>query len=193
MAPGFATMIGGRSQPGTMVKLFSFLIDKARVPITLELEGETRPVALPEVEPLALEATREVEPLAEPTQSEHRVPLLALAYGRSGDKGDHSNIGVVAREPRFFPLIDAALTREAVATHLAHLLDPTRGRVRRYVLPGTHALNFVLEHALGGGGIASLRPDPQGKAHAQQLLAFEVPVPRAIYDELRQDHAGGAQ
>jgi hypothetical protein len=66
------------------------------------------------------------------------------------------------------------------------LLDPQRAVVRRYELPGCHGWNFVLEHALGGGGVASLRADPQGKAHAQQLLAFELPVPEPIYSELRQ-------
>jgi hypothetical protein len=68
---------------------------------------------------------------------------------------------------------------------MAHVLDPARGRVTRYALPGCHGFNFLLEHALGGGGVASLRSDPQGKAFAQQLLAFEVPVPEALYRELR--------
>jgi hypothetical protein len=67
---------------------------------------------------------------------------------------------------------------------MAHVLDPERGRVRRYALPGARGWNFLLENSLGGGGVASLRADPQGKAHAQQLLAFPVEVPRAVYDEL---------
>jgi hypothetical protein len=120
------------------------------------------------------------------------VPLIRLARGRSGDKGDHSNIGILAREPRFVPLIAAALTAQAVQRHLAHLIDPQRGKVTRFALPGCHGWNFLLEHSLGGGGIASLRPDPQGKAHAQQLLAFEVPVPQSLYDELQHDHSAGA-
>jgi hypothetical protein len=81
-------------------------------------------------------------------------------------------------------LIGAALTESAVAKHMAHLLDPQRGRVRRHWLPGCQGWNFLLEASLGGGGIASLRADPQGKAHAQQLLGFEVPVPKSLYDEL---------
>jgi hypothetical protein len=67
---------------------------------------------------------------------------------------------------------------------MAHVLDPERGRVTRFALPGCHGWNFLLENSLGGGGVASLRADPQGKAHAQQLLAFEVPAPRALCDEL---------
>jgi hypothetical protein len=191
MAPGFATLVGGQSQPANMVRLFSFLIDKTRVPAELDLDGERRPVVLPAV-PLG-EADAEPRPRDEPTYpaftSELRVPLIALARGRSGDKGNHSNIGILAREPRFVPYIGAALSADAVADHLAHLLDPVHGRVTRYVLPACDGWNFLLENSLGGGGVASLRPDPQGKAHAQQLLAFEVPVPKAIYDELRASAA----
>jgi hypothetical protein len=106
------------------------------------------------------------------------LPLIELALARSGDKGDSANIGVIARRPDYLPWLRAALTEQAVAEYFAHVLDPRRGRVRRYELPGIHALNFVLEHALGGGGVASLRADPQGKALAQQLLEFPVPVPR---------------
>jgi hypothetical protein len=83
------------------------------------------------------------------------------------------------------PLIAAWVTAEAVATHLAHVLDPVRGRVTRYSLPGCNGWNFLLEHALGGGGVASLRADPQGKAFAQQLLAFEIPVPEELFRQLQ--------
>ncbi len=116
-----------------------------------------------------------------------RLPLIRLAHGRSGDKGDHANIGILARDPAYVPYIGAALTEAAVAAFMAHVLDPERGRVTRWALPGCHGFNFLLEHSLGGGGIASLRADPQGKAFAQQLLAFEVPVPRRLHEELRGD------
>jgi hypothetical protein len=186
MAPGFATLVGGQPDPATMIKLFSFLIQKSRVPARVELEGQVQEVAAPVFEgaPRAqvAEAAEPVQPL--PAANTHRVPLIQLAHGRSGDKGDHSNIGIIAREPRFVPLIAAALTADAVAKHMAHVLDPARGRVTRYALPGCHGWNFLLEHALGGGGVASLRADPQGKAFAQQLLAFEVPVPESIFREL---------
>jgi hypothetical protein len=67
-----------------------------------------------------------------------------------------------------------------VADWMRHTLDPEKGRVTRWALPGFHAFNFLLEHSLGGGGVASLRIDPQGKAFAQQLLEFPVPVPSAL-------------
>src|SRR5690606_2945510 len=102
-------------------------------------------------------------PPAAPPPTELTVALIELAHGRSGDKGDHSNIGIIARDPAFLPFIDAALTEEAVRRHMSHVLDPERGSVRRFFLPGCNAYNFLLEHSLGGGGVASLRADPQGK------------------------------
>jgi len=185
MAPGFATLIGGQAQPATMIKLFSFLIDKARVNAELDFDGRREPVAPAQLSFGAAEAvTVPPEPAYPAIASATRVPLIALAYGRSGDKGNHSNIGIIAREARFVPLIGAALTAEAVTRHMAHVLDRERGRVTRYALPGCNGWNFLLENSLGGGGVASLRADPQGKAHAQQLLAFEVPVPAELWKEI---------
>lgn len=190
MAPGFSTLIGGRPEPTHMVQLFSFLIDKHRVPAELDVDGVRTPCDAPPIaysQQSSSMPSEDTDPSYPPIQSEYRLPLIALAHGRSGDKGNHSNIGIIAREERFVPLIGAALTAQAVATHLAHLLDSPSSKVHRYTLPGCNGWNFLLENALGGGGIASLRPDPQGKAHAQQLLAFEVPVPAAIYEELRDE------
>jgi hypothetical protein len=112
------------------------------------------------------------------------VPLIRLAFGRSGDKGNNSNIGVLARKAAYAPYIRAALTESAVAKWFAHLFEGGKGRVERFDLPGTHAMNFLLHEALGGGGVASLRNDPQGKALAQQLLEFPIPVPAEIAKEL---------
>lgn len=184
MAPGFATLVGGRPQPLPMVKLFSFLIDKREVAAELDLDGERSASAASSVATGALVVEGPADAAYPPIDSACTLALYVLAHGRSGDKGNSSNIGILARQARFVPLIGAALTEQAVARHLAHLLDPSSGRVRRYALPGCHGWNFLLENSLGGGGIASLRADPQGKAHAQQLLAFPVPVPKALYDEL---------
>jgi hypothetical protein len=117
-------------------------------------------------------------PLPENTSTPTKeVPLVALAWGRSGDKGNNANIGILAREPDYLPYIRAALTEEAVARYFAHFLE---GRVERFDLPGVHGVNFLLHDVLGGGGMASLRNDPQGKTYAQMLLDFPVPVPDAI-------------
>ena len=103
------------------------------------------------------------------------VALIRVAWARSGDKGDTSNIGVIARRPEWLPLLRAQLTPEAVRQHLAHLVE---GEVVRHEVPGIHAFNFVCSRALGGGGMASLRNDPLGKGMGQILLDMPVRVPK---------------
>ena len=105
------------------------------------------------------------------------VPLIKLAFARSGDKGDHANIGVIARKPEYLPFIQNALTKDKVSEYFCHVL---KGEVECRNVPGGHGLNFLLKNSLGGGGMASLNIDPQGKAYAQQLLEFEIPVPHTI-------------
>ena len=112
-------------------------------------------------------------PLEDPVE----IPLVAIAHARSGDKGGDANIGVRARHPDFVSLLRDQLTEQRVAEWLAHRID---GAVRRYEVPGIQAFNFVLRDALGGGGISSLRFDPQGKAYAQQLLDLPVSLPAAM-------------
>ncbi|MGH8675605.1 MAG: AtuA-related protein, partial [Burkholderiales bacterium] len=113
----------------------------------------------------------------EPPTDAVTVPLIRIAHGRSGDKGDTSNVGIIARKPEYLPWIRGQVTAEAVRDYLAHL---DRGRVTRYSLPGINALNFVLEQALGGGGMASLRNDPLGKGMAQIVLAMPVRIPKDL-------------
>jgi hypothetical protein len=105
------------------------------------------------------------------------VPLARLAYARSGDKGDDSNIGVIARSEAYWPVLLRELTAERVREYFSHLVQ---GDVSRFELPGTGAVNFVLRRALGGGGSSSLRSDPLGKSYAQMLLDLEIPCPGEI-------------
>ena len=99
------------------------------------------------------------------------VPLARLAHTRSGDKGDTSNIGVIAREERYYPV----LVRELTAVRVKEFFGPlVRGGVERYELPNLGALNFVLREALDGGGTVSLRTDAQGKTMAAALLRMEI-------------------
>ncbi|MES0874181.1 acyclic terpene utilization AtuA family protein [Sinimarinibacterium thermocellulolyticum] len=182
MAPGFTGYFGGgRPEPHMIPKLFSTLVPKSAVPIEVVIGDERFSVAVAtEGGFIALpEAPESTTALAIDDAVE--VPLIRLALARSGDKGDHANIGVIAREPRFLPYIRAALTTAAVRRWFAHVLaGAEQGRVERWELPGSHSLNFLLYHALGGGGAGSLRTDPQGKAFAQMLLEFPVSVPRAL-------------
>ena len=161
-----------------MVRLYSFLLDKARIPVRVDV-GDGAPVDVPwtasaEV-PAAPVAPRDPEPASSPGPTV-RAPLSAIAYARSGDKGDLSNVAVMARRPDALALLRAQLTPARVKAWMAHLVD---GEVERFDWPGLHGMNFVMHQALGGGGVASLRFDPQGKAHAQILLDMPVDVPRA--------------
>ncbi len=112
--------------------------------------------------------------LAGDVEPQIEVPLVRLAWARSGDKGNTANIGVIARRPEWLPLLWARLTPQAVHAHLAHLVH---GPVERFHLPGISAMNFLLHDALDGGGPASRRMDPLGKGLAQMLLDMPVRVP----------------
>lgn len=185
MAPGLTGIVGGRPTVYPVIRLFSFLVDKSACALEIEINNERQPVTLPEV--AAFDAGQIASEAALPApvgSADATVPLIKLAVARSGDKGNHSNIGVMARKPEYLAWIAAALTEGAVAQWMQHVLDGQTGKVSRWHLPGSHSLNFLLENALGGGGVASLRIDPQGKAFAQQLLEFPVPVPRALADSL---------
>jgi hypothetical protein len=179
MAPGMTGIVGGRPKPSPVVKLFSLLVDKSKVNVELDIDGQRHPVAIPHGQALGLPAPVAAGNTAVHSGDEISVPLVDLAYARSGDKGNHSNIGVIARKPEYLPWIRAALTESAVAEYMQHVLSPD-SVVKRYELTGLHALNLMLENALGGGGMASLRIDPQGKAFAQQLLDMPVLIPAAL-------------
>jgi hypothetical protein len=165
-----------------MIRLFSFLLDKAAVPIVVRVDGE---VIAANVDPgdaaavtMGAPALSSKDPAAAVTPAQGvLLPLRRIAWGRSGDKGDSANIGLIARRPEFAALIREQVTPQRVAQYFAHYL---KGHVTRWELPGIHAFNFLLTNVLGGGGIASLRYDPQGKAYASMLLDLPVRVPDAL-------------
>ncbi len=100
-----------------------------------------------------------------------KVPLSRIAHTRSGDKGDTCNIGVIALEERYYPILVREVTPERVKQHFGDLVQ---GEVERFELPNLGALNFLLHQALGGGGTVSLRTDAQGKTFGAALLAMEI-------------------
>ncbi len=108
-----------------------------------------------------------------------KVHLLKIAHGRSGDKGNASNVGIIARHPEIYPFLKEVLTEEIVKEHMKHVC---KGKVERFELPNIGALNFLLYESLGGGGTVSLKLDAQGKTHASQLLRMEVEVPQHLLD-----------
>jgi len=99
--------------------------------------------------------------------------LGEIAHTRSGDKGDTSNIGVIALRPEYYPAILREVTPERVKAFFGDLV---KGKVERFELPNLHAVNLLLHEALGGGGTVSLRIDAQGKTYGAAILRMEIDV-----------------
>ena len=175
-APG-TTGSGGRPDVAPLIRQFSFLIDKPRLCAAFVADGVRSEVPVPAGAAATPAAPLQIAASPAAAAGETEVALVAIAHGRSGDKGDISNIGIVARSDAAWHFLRAWLTPERVARYMAFAV---KGRVTRHELPGIHALNFVCEEALGGGGMASMRNDPLGKGMAQILLSMPVTVPRAL-------------
>jgi hypothetical protein len=175
-APGTTGIYSGRPKPTPVVRLFTFFIEKTVLPPPRVTVGSsaTFDVAIPPGFQI-IQAPSQDTPTATPsTEPQVEIELLRLAWARSGDKGNSSNIAIIARQPEYLDCIRAALTPERMAQHFA---GTVYGKVERYDAPGLHALNFLLSDALGGGGMASRRIDPQGKAYGQRALEMKIPVP----------------
>ncbi|MFK7974671.1 MAG: acyclic terpene utilization AtuA family protein [Halioglobus sp.] len=184
--PGLSGFAGSRPSPSPVVRLFSCLVPKADVSVAIEMEGKTTPCAEAfGAEFDAASLPRPTIPTAQERENMVELPLIALAWGRSGDKGDKANVGIISRDPRCLPYICASLTEEVVTERFEHFLaDTAPGNVERFLMPGSNAINFLLHDVLGGGGVASIRNDPQGKGYAQLLLAAPIRLPNAIAETL---------
>ncbi len=182
-SPGTTGSGGGRPSVSPLIQPLSFTVERnavepivrvservLAVPLAPAVAAATAPPALPEPVPLPTGDADSVP-----------VPLIHLAWARSGDKGDTSNIGLIARRPEWLPLLWSALTPDAVHGWLGHMVD---GRIERFHLPGLSALNLVLHAALDGGGPLSLRIDPLGKGMAQMLLEMPIAVPPSVAAEI---------
>jgi hypothetical protein len=183
VAQGIAGMFGGRPRVAPAIEVYSLLVEKSRLRPRLWLEGEEVAVAVAHGSPEPLAASPK---LAEPAgaagpprpERTYTVPLQRLAYGRSGDKGNLANIGLIARRPEFVPLIHEQVSAARVAEFFAHNLG-AGAEVSRWELPGLDAVNIVIPDVLGGrGGTSTLRFDPQGKAYAAMLLTLPIAIPR---------------
>ncbi|RLD09724.1 hypothetical protein DRI50_11820 [candidate division KSB1 bacterium] len=108
-----------------------------------------------------------------------KIKLIEIAHGRSGDKGDTSNVGVIALKPEYYEIIKREVTPERVKAHFG---DMVKGPVERFELPNIGALNFLLHNALGGGGTITLKHDAQGKTMSTALLRMEIEVPDDLFD-----------
>lgn len=199
-AQGTAALIGGRPKPTPVVRLFSFLIDKARLPPPTVQIGDDEPfiVVVPTggddatgfascggespVRSDRSESGVVGGPAGEGTAREFsqlsrewtEVPLIQVAHARSGDKGDSANVAIFCRKPEYYSWLSKELTVERVASHFSGVVF---GDIERFEAPGLSAFNFVMQAALGGGGMASQRIDAQGKAYGQRLLEMIIKVP----------------
>tara|TARA_R110002073_G_scaffold79001_14_gene190275 strand:- start:1293 stop:3098 length:1806 start_codon:yes stop_codon:yes gene_type:complete len=184
--PGLSGFAGSRPSPSPVVRLFSCTVPKAQVKVQILLGDDT--TDCDEVHGEVLDSAgiaRPIEPPAAAAGAMAEVPLIVLAWGRSGDKGNKANIGIIARKQEYLPYIYHALTEAVVSERFSHFLEDTaKGNVERFLLPGSNALNFLLHDVLGGGGVASIRNDPQGKGYAQLLLSCPIPVPLAIAESV---------
>lgn len=108
-----------------------------------------------------------------------RIRLIEIAHARSGDKGDAGNVGVIARDERFYPILLQELTSESVKKHFEGICF---GLVERFELPNLGALNFILHNTLGGGGTVSLKNDAQGKTLSSAMLRMEIEIDESLLD-----------
>ena len=206
MAPGTTGFGQGRPSPSPVIRLFSFLEDKSKLPVRVLIDGVCvaslgQDDSLPSVserlatqqasprrfsaQDLMIEAgvdARLTATAAKAWMDTHwpKVALLELAHGRSGDKGNIANIGLIARRQEDWTWLLAAIDEAMLRRVFAHR-QPLR--IRRFPLEGIRAMNIMLEGVLGGGGMASLHTDNLAKAYAQVLLAAQLPCPpRMLHD-----------
>lgn len=186
--PGVA-VTGGRPQAQEVVAYWPALVPRDRVKPTLVSRAEEREMdwptpVLPPAKPAAL--AKPAWPKAKGATRSVTVPLSAVAHGRSGDKGDTCNIGLIARAPEIYPWLARTVTAALVKRRFKGI---TLGRVERHAVPNLWALNFLLQESLGGGGTVSLRLDAQGKTLSHALLAMPVRVPVALVEAAKRGDA----
>jgi hypothetical protein len=190
--PGLSGFAGARPKPSPVVRLFSFALPKGNMPIQIEFDGTY--IDCPDTLGTALnrdQIIRPQPPAKIPDTDRVEVPLIKLALARSGDKGNKANVGVIARDPEYLPYIYAALTEQVVAERFAHFLPEGAAQqsacyVERYLMPGSNAINFLIHDVLGGGGMASIRNDAQGKGFGQLMLDAPIRVSAAIAGKISQ-------
>lgn len=184
MSVGTTTWMALDAKKLKVMRLFSFLIPKSDVPVVIDFEGERETWFAGQPGVFDPKQVRRPAPPAEPVGAAGEtidVPLIRLAWARSGDKGDNFNVGVIARRPEYLPHLRSALTPERIAEVFAHEFEGQGERkVERFDLPGVQGLNFLLHGALGGGGGSSLRVDMLAKGKAQQLLDQPVRIPASL-------------
>ncbi len=187
-SPGTTGSGGGRSAAAPSIKQFGFLLDKTQLNVKIMINNNEilfsdsiRTLGHVNSSCIATKNSNKIDYKKDEKLIEIEIKLIKIAHARSGDKGDISNIGVIARHPDWLPTLREQLSESAVAAYLAHFV---KGRVTRFDVPGIHAFNFVCEQALDGGGMASMRNDPLGKGMGQILLSMPIKVNQRLLSTL---------
>ncbi|MDO8381124.1 acyclic terpene utilization AtuA family protein [Phenylobacterium sp.] len=183
MSVGSTGWFGGAPTITPVARVYSVLLPRTEVPAVVSVGDRTFTVeAVPPAKPFdPAMVTRPEVPTAPADEAVIQVPLIDVAWARSGDKGDAFNIGVIARRPQYLPWIRKALSPQAVQAFFAHEFEGAKApQVIAYDLPGLQALNLHCIQALGGGQFSSLRLDPLAKGKAQQLLDMPIDIPARL-------------
>ena len=180
--PGLSSFTGaGRAKPSPIIRLFSYLTPKSDIKVKIDLDTKQEifkdKISLKINKPLPAVFPEKVE------QPELEVILRKLAWGRSGDKGNKANIGLIARKPEFIPYIWHSLTEKKLRETFQHFLG-SNSMIERFYLPGSNSINILISDVLDGGGMASIRNDPQAKGFAQILLMQKISISKLISDNL---------
>ena len=182
--PGLSGFAGSRPKPSPILSLFSFLYKKENIGFTLQHDkSPSEPIVINNRASLSSPNTYGIslDPNFSNIDKEgplREVFLEDIAWGRSGDKGNKANVGIIARRPNLLPYIWQTFSENKIVEIFSHFLESDK--VDRYYLPGISAVNFVLHEVLGGGGTSSLRNDPQGKGYAQILLSCKIKIPENL-------------
>ena len=182
--PGLSGFAGARPKPSPILSLFSFLYKKENIGFTLQYDNfPSEPIIinnlvnLPSPNAPGISLKPNFSNLDEEGHL-REVSLEDIAWGRSGDKGNKANVGIIARHPNLLPYIWETFSENKIADIFSHFLE--NDKVDRHFLPGISGINFVLHEVLGGGGTSSLRNDPQGKGYAQILLSCKIKIPENL-------------
>ena len=182
--PGLSGFAGARPKPSPILSLFSFLYKKENIVFTLQYDNfPSEPIIINNLVNLPLQNAPGIslKPNSSNLDQEGyliEVSLEDIAWGRSGDKGNKANVGIIARHPNLLPYIWETFSENKIADIFSHFLE--NDKVDRHFLPGISGINFVLHEVLGGGGTSSLRNDPQGKGYAQILLSCKIKIPENL-------------
>jgi hypothetical protein len=180
--PGLSSFTGaGRAKPSPIIRLFSYLTPKSDIEVKIDLDTKQE-IFKDKISPKTNKTVPGIFP-EKVEQPEVEIILKKLAWGRSGDKGNKANIGLIARKPEFVPYIWHSLTEKKLRETFQHFLG-SKSKIERFYLPGSNSINILISDVLDGGGMASIRNDPQAKGFAQILLMQKISISKLISDNL---------